>query len=231
MSHPLAYPTHSTFRPRDAPPGSCPTAPHRARFMCQFPQWRPCPSTQSLGHPLPARDAVLTAPSDAEGCYKDANINSQMCGPTYQATCTGSHGLGKCCSAAGYCGSTDGHCGDGMQVEYSHSHGLCESDLLSQHEEEEEENFDANTTKCVYTQQVANFWVIGVTPHMVGKHMFGDKTDMQTLCAPAVIVAASLTYDVDKECPHTFALKKETPRTDGHGFNKGLWAVSARSSG
>ena len=205
--------------------------PPSRTVLCQFPQWRPCPSTQSLGHPLPARDAVLTAPSDAEGCYKDANINSQMCGPTYQATCTGSHGLGKCCSAAGYCGSTDGHCGDGMQVEYSHSHGLCESDLLSQHEEEEEENFDANTTKCVYTQQVANFWVIGVTPHMVGKHMFGDKTDMQTLCAPAVIVAASLTYDVDKECPHTFALKKETPTTDGHGFNKGLWAVSARTSG
>ena len=49
--------------------------------------------------------------------------------------------------------------------------------------------------------------------------------------APAVIVAASLTYDVDKECPHTFALKKETPRSDGHGFNKGLWAVSARTSG
>ena len=46
-----------------------------------------------------------------------------------------------------------------------------------------------------------------------------------------VIVAASLTYNVDKECPNTFALKKETPRTDGHGFNKGLWAVSARTSG
>jgi len=113
-----------------------------------------------------------------------------------------------------------------MLVEYSHSKGLCESDLLSQHEEEEEENFDANTTRCVYLQQVASSWVIGVTPHMVGKHMFGDKTDMQTLCAPAVIVAASLTYYLDEECPHTFALKKETPRTDGQvGFNKGLWAL------
>tara|TARA_B110001469_G_C9615063_1_gene306138 strand:+ start:522 stop:1124 length:603 start_codon:yes stop_codon:yes gene_type:complete len=185
---------------------------------------------QSLGHPLPTKHAVLTAPSDAEGCYKDANINSQFCGPTAQATCTGSHGLGECCSAAGYCGSTDGHCGDGMLVEYSHSKGLCESDLLSQHEEEEEENFDANTTRCVYMQQVASSWVIGVNPHMVGKEMFGDKTDMQALCAPAVIVAASLTYDVDEKCPHTFALKKETPRTDGKvGFNKGLWAVRHRA--
>ena len=64
---------------------------------------------------------------------------------------------------------------------------------------------------------------------MVGKHMVGDKTDAQTLCAPAVIVAASFTYDLEEECPHKFALKKETPRTDGQiGFNKGLWAVSAR---
>ena len=215
ISHPLSHPTHSISYLVHEPPSPA--------------HLRPCLSMQSLGHPLAAKHAVLTAPSDAEGCYKDANINSQMCGPTAQATCTGSHDLGKCCSAAGYCGSTDGHCGDGMLVEYSHSKGLCESDLLSQHEEEEEENFDANTTRCVYLQQVASSWVIGVTPHMVGKHMFGDKTDMQTLCAPAVIVAASLTYDLDEECPHTFALKKETPRTDGQvGFNRGLWAVSAR---
>ena len=207
---------------------SCPARSHVPPARISRPLSCPFSLMQSLGHPLPAKLAVLTAPSDAEGCYKDANINSQMCGPTAQATCTGSHDLGKCCSAAGYCGSTDGHCGDGMLVEYSHSKGLCESDLLSQHEEEEEENFDANTTRCVYLQQVASSWVIGVTPHMVGKHMFGDKTDMQTLCAPAVIVAASLTYDLDEECPHTFALKKETPRTDGQvGFNKGLWAVSA----
>ena len=196
------------------------------------PHSRPCLSTQSLGrYPLPAKHAVLTAPSDAEGCYKDANVNGNMCGLASQATCTGSHDLGEsqCCSAAGWCGSTDGHCGDEMLVEYSHSKGLCESDLLRNAEQADEESFDANTTRRVWMQQVANAWVTGVTPHMtsVSGHMVGSKTDAQTLCVPAVIVAAGFTYDLDEECPQKFSLKKETPKTDGHGFNIGLWAVSS----
>ena len=192
---------------------TCPTC-----FMLH-PQSHPCLFPQSVGHPLPAIDAVLTAPLDAEGCYKDANVNQNMCGPTARATCTGSHGLGECCSAAGWCGATAGHCGGGMMVEYSHSNGLCESELMRNHEQQEEEHFDAETTLCVYTQQVANAWVNGV--------MHSSETDAQTLCVPAVIVAAGYTFDVDEQCPNKFALKKESPRTDGQdGFNQGLWAVS-----
>ena len=52
ISRPLSYPTRS-----HVPPGSCPTLTcARVSLM------------QSLGHPLPAKLAVLTAPSDAEGC-------------------------------------------------------------------------------------------------------------------------------------------------------------------
>ena len=85
-------------------------------------------------------------------------------------------------------------------------------------EQQEEEHFDAKTTRCVFMQQVANAWVNGVN----GK----SETDAQTMCVPAVLVAASFTYDLDEQCPHKFALKRESPKTDGQdGFNMGLWAV------
>lgn len=90
------------------------------------------------------------------GCLKDANINQNMCGPTARATCTGSHSPGMCCAATGWCGSTDSHCGDGMQAEYSHSRGLCDSAVLEIAQQEEEENFDSNTSQCVSMQQIAN---------------------------------------------------------------------------
>ena len=60
-------------------------------------------------------------------CYDDANlVTVNECGERYQSTCTGSNGQGACCSAAGKCGDSEAHCGEGMQVEYSHSKNLCE---------------------------------------------------------------------------------------------------------
>ena len=120
-------------------------------------------AAQSLTQPFPTDRAVLLKPTaphleivDPVGCFKDANVNQNMCGPTARATCTGSHSPGVCCGSTGWCGSTDAHCGDGMQVEYSHSRGLCDSAVYEIAQQQEEENFDANTSKCVSMQQVAN---------------------------------------------------------------------------
>ena len=181
----------------------------------------------SLAHPLPAHRAVLLEPTtprsdiiDPVGCLRDANVNQNMCGETAGATCTGSHSPGKCCASTGWCGSTDSHCGAGMQAEYSHSRGLCPSAVMEIAQQEEEENFDSKTSQCVSMQQIANAWVVATQGR--------SETDAQTLCVPAIIVAAGFTYGVSEECPTKFALKVDTTGESGGKplFLKGLWQVN-----
>ena len=50
-----------------------------------------------------------------------------------------------------------------------------------------------------------------------------SESDAQTLCVPAIMVAASFTYDVAEECPSKFSLKVDTPGESG--ILKGLWQV------
>ena len=60
-------------------------------------------------------------------CYEDANtVSVNQCGERFKSTCTGSNGLGECCSSTGKCGSDEKACGEGMQEEFSHSKNLCE---------------------------------------------------------------------------------------------------------
>ena len=157
---------------------------------------------------------------DPVGCLRDANVNQNMCGETAGATCTGSHSPGKCCASTGWCGSTDSHCGNGMQAEYSHSRGLCPSAVMEIAQQEEEENFDSKTSQCVSMQQIANAWVVATQGR--------SETDAQTLCVPAIIVAAGFTYGVSEECPTKFALKVDTTGESGGKplFLKGLWQVN-----
>ena len=49
-----------------------------------------------------------------------------------------------------------------------------------------------------------------------------SESDAQTLCVPAIVVAAGFTYDVG-ECPRKFALTVET--SGESGVLKGLWQV------
>ena len=181
----------------------------------------------SLAHPLPAHRGVLLEPTtphskvvDPVGCLRDANVNQNMCGAAAGATCTGSHSPGKCCASTGWCGSSDAHCGAGMQAEYSHSRGLCPSAVLEIAQQQEEEKFDAKTSQCVSMQQIANAWVVATQGR--------SETDAQALCVPAVIVAAGFTYGVSEECPTKFALNVDTPGESGGKplFLKGLWQVN-----
>lgn len=73
-------------------------------------------ATPTLGH----NDVAIAF------CYEDAVISANECGERYQSTCTGSSGLGECCSAAGMCGSDEASCGEGVQSEFSHGKNLCE---------------------------------------------------------------------------------------------------------
>ena len=231
---------------------------------------------QSLAHPLPAHRTVLLEPTtphleviDPVGCLKDANVNQNMCGPTARATCTGSHSPGVCCGSTGWCGSTDDHCGDGMLTDYSHSRGLCDSAVIEIAQQDEEENFDAKTSKYVSMQQIANAtrsakkWprkcsfllpsgglavaaghrpvppCAPLHPGLSGQGCGAvnliyrlqawvvatqgrSESDAQTLCVPAIVVAAGFTYDVG-ECPRKFALTVET--SGESGVLKGLWQV------
>ena len=181
----------------------------------------------SLAHPLPAHRGLLLEPTtphskvvDPVGCLRDANVNQNMCGAAAGATCTGSHSPGKCCASTGWCGSSDAHCGAGMQAEYSHSRGLCPSAVLEIAQQQEEEKFDAKTSQCVSMQQIANAWVVATQGR--------SETDAQALCVPAVIVAAGFTYGVSEECPTKFALNVDTPGESGGKplFLKGLWQVN-----
>ena len=90
-----------------------------------------------LGLPAPAGSSLVPGANltlSAKGCLEDANAGKNKCGPPdgknfKGATCTGSSGLGPCCSAAGWCGTGDDFCGASMQAAYSHSKDLCKPHL------------------------------------------------------------------------------------------------------
>ena len=120
-------------------------------------------------------DGTGAAVKPAE-CLKDGNLVSSMCGPALQMTCTGSHGLGKCCSATGWCGEDAEFCGEGMQEEYSNSKNLCKDELAGG-----KDSVDDAESMCMTLDQVAVAWVSALAKL--------DKADAQRLCVPAVIVA------------------------------------------
>ena len=54
---------------------------------------------------LPAGEALLPLNQTEMGCLQDANSGKNKCGKETGATCTGSHGLGECCSGQGWSSS------------------------------------------------------------------------------------------------------------------------------
>ena len=143
-------------------------------------------------------------------CLKDGNKVSSMCGPGLQMTCTGSHGLGKCCSATGWCGNDPEFCGEGMQEEYSNAKNLCKDELP-----EGVDSIDDVESMCMTMDQVAVAWVSAVAKL--------DKADAQRLCVPAVIVAAGSTFNAGN-CDDKF-----DPTIEAPGYQttlKGLWQIA-----
>jgi hypothetical protein len=143
-------------------------------------------------------------------CLKDGNKASSMCGPGLQMTCTGSHGLGKCCSATGWCGNDPEFCGEGMQEEYSNAKNLCKDELP-----EGVDSIDDVESMCMTMDQVAVAWVSAVAKL--------DKADAQRLCVPAVIVAAGSTFNAGN-CDDKF-----DPTIEAPGYQttlKGLWQIA-----
>merc|ERR1719345_508558 len=98
-----------------------------------------------------AADGAAEKPAE---CLKDGNLVSSMCGPALQMTCTGSHGLGQCCSATGWCGEDPEFCGEGMQKEYSNGKNLCKDELP-----EGVDSIDDVESMCMTLDQVAVSWV------------------------------------------------------------------------
>jgi hypothetical protein len=143
-------------------------------------------------------------------CLKDGNKASSMCGPALQMTCTGSHGLGKCCSSTGWCGNDPEFCGEGMQEEYSNGKNLCADELP-----EGASSIEDAESKCMTLDQVAVAWVSAVAKL--------DKTDAKSMCVPAVIVAAGSTFN-SPLCEDLF-----DPTVEAPGYMttlKGLWQIA-----
>ena len=154
-----------------------------------------------------AADGAAVKPAE---CLKDGNLVSSMCGPALQMTCTGSHGLGKCCSATGWCGNDPEFCGEGMQEEYSNAKNLCKDELP-----EGVDSIDDVESMCMTMDQVAVAWVSAVAKL--------DKADAQRMCVPAVIVAAGSTYNT------ALCADKFDPTVEAPGYMttlKGLWQIA-----
>ena len=168
-------------------------------------------------------------------CYTDANVGSMQCGPTVHATCTGSSVAdSKCCSSAGYCGSGDAFCGDGMQKEYSHGNNLCEpAATVGQQAEGHQgdgqqggaraKNVKPKSEKphCLTVEQVAKAWVNGISPL--------SKADAKAMCVPAVIIAAGSAYHLNTDGWTSPCEDKFDPLVEADGWDgkrKGLWQIS-----
>ena len=154
--------------------------------------------------------AVDGAVAKPEKCLTDGNKGSSMCGAALGATCTGSHGLGKCCSATGWCGNDAEFCGPGMQTEYSNGKNLCASELP-----EGQSSIASAESKCMTLDQVAVAWVSGIAKI--------SKADATSMCVPAVIVAAGSTFNSGL-CEDKF-----DPTTEAPGYMttlKGLWQIA-----
>ena len=153
-------------------------------------------------------DGTAAAPTE---CLKDGSTHSSMCGPGLKMTCTGSHGLGKCCSSTGWCGDDPEFCGDGMQEEYSNGKNLCPDELP-----EGVDSIDDAEKMCMTLDQVAVAWVSAVAKL--------DKADATRLCVPAVVIAAGSTYNAGN-CDDGF-----DPTIEAPGYMttlKGLWQIAA----
>ena len=171
---------------------------------------------------------------EALGCFTDANVGSLQCGPISRATCTGgdSGKDGECCSSAGYCGSGDVFCGDGMQVEYSHGKNLCEVAVAVGLPGGPQANGSkvactgfscagAPVPECLTVEQVAKAWVHGVSPL--------SKTNAEALCVPAVTIAAGSAFHTIQDGWISPCMGKFDPLVEAEGFDgtrKGLWQIS-----
>eukprot|EP00908_Phaeocystis_cordata_P005920 Transcript_16462.p1 GENE.Transcript_16462~~Transcript_16462.p1 ORF type:complete len:518 (-),score=141.70 Transcript_16462:119-1627(-) len=143
-------------------------------------------------------------------CLKDAAKGSSQCGAAVGATCTGRHGLGKCCSSTGWCGDDPEFCDSGMQEEYSNAKNLCADELP-----EGAETMDEAEENCMTLDQVAVAWVSAVAPL--------DKTDAKELCVPAMLVAAGNTFNTNL-CDGKF---DPTVEADGYQTTlRGLWQIA-----
>lgn len=166
---------------------------------------------EGLSNEGPEQQAAAAPEAEKpENCLEDANEGASQCGAAIGATCTGSHGLGKCCSASGWCGNDAEFCGDDMQTEYSNGKNLCKAEASPDGEQEDE-----TASSCLTLDQVAVAWVSGIAPI--------NKDDAQQMCVPAVVIAAANTYNTPT-CEDRF-----DPTVEAPGYNtmlKGLWQIT-----
>jgi hypothetical protein len=158
----------------------------------------------------PATGAAAAGSEKPENCLADANNGASQCGPAIGATCTGSHGLGKCCSSTGWCGNDPEFCGEGMQAEYSNAKNLCKEELP-----EGQQSIASAEAKCMTVEQVAVAWVSAIAPL--------SKTDAKSMCVPAVAVAAGSTFN------SPLCADKFDPTVEAPGYQttlKGLWQIA-----
>ena len=158
----------------------------------------------------PPTGTAATGAVKPEKCLTDASKGASQCGAAIGATCTGGHGLGKCCSSTGWCGNDPEFCDAGMQTEYSNGKNLCAEELP-----EGEQSLESAAAKCMNVNQVAVAWASAVAPL--------SKTDAKEMCVPAVIVAAGSTFN-SQLCEDKF-----DPTIEAPGYMttlKGLWQIA-----
>ena len=146
-----------------------------------------------------------------KGCREDANAGNNKCGEKVGQTCSGSHGLGPCCSAAGWCGDGPDFCeAAGMQVEFSHGHQLCAEyrDLIQR------ENVDTQQASCLTLDEVAQVWMDAVMPINGG--------DAASMCVPAMAMAGGCAF---KAAGCNDGTPKFHPTIEC-GTGKGIWQIN-----
>ena len=85
---------------------------HLGMFFALAPALLSLPSPAADTSSLTPQLAKASAPEISTACYEDANLGENQCGGEVMATCTGSNGLGPCCSVSGWCGSDVNFCGE-----------------------------------------------------------------------------------------------------------------------
>ena len=147
-------------------------------------------------------------------CTQDANAGNNKCGPGRGKqpgqSCSGSHGLGPCCSASGWCGDGDEFCGTSLQIDYSHGNNLCPEfrDLIQKNE------VAAQQATCLSLEEVAQVWMDAVMPIHSG--------DAASMCVPAMAMAGGCAFKAagcnDPNDPKFHA-------TIECGTGKGIWQI------
>ena len=143
-------------------------------------------------------------------CLTDANSGKNMCGAKAGAACSGSHGLGPCCSASGWCGDGPDFCGAGMQQDYSHGAHLCPEfrDLVQR------ERVASQQATCLTLEEVAQVWMDAVMPI--------DRGDAAAMCVPALAMAGGCSFKAP-------GCNDGTPKfhpTVECGTGKGIWQIN-----